>query len=344
MSIDRIRCASFAVRQCDIHGECCGTFPWVGMGKGRSEGGGVGRSGNQMEDPEDWTEEGKREKGITRQAPDAVTALAFTSSKTKRRSWVRAVGTEEAVDDEAGVKKVLNRRDGQWMDDMDQRVELFFPLGIDGRCTTERMGQVGGVAEKKATIEATRKKSRRSKPREARLPIQTGPQVESELPSHQSLPLTTFLLNPSYQAPSNINPLWPFVPVSVLARPLRYPREIGLRNRPLEQESFIPTEFRTLPPLGSLREEWSRNGDPPFSPKESEKEVQGVSQLTIHERPKGEKEPSKAEPGGSWFMVHCRKGQDENMEMHNNTIPAARMEKSWDNDGLGTCLRSPYRK
>ncbi|RDK42002.1 hypothetical protein M752DRAFT_23287 [Aspergillus phoenicis ATCC 13157] len=53
-------------------------------------------------------EEGKREKGITRQAPDAVTALAFTSSKTKRRSWVRAVGTEEAVDDEAGlVKKAM---------------------------------------------------------------------------------------------------------------------------------------------------------------------------------------------------------------------------------------------
>lgn len=78
-----------------------------------------------------------------------------------------------------------------------------------------------------------------------------------------------------------------------------------------------------VPTTWSLREEWSRNGDPPFSPKESEKEVQGVSQLTIHGRPK--EGGGKGTPeGGTWrfgFMVHCRKGQDENMEMHHNNYP-----------------------
>lgn len=88
-------------------------------------------------------------------------------------------------------------------------------------------------------------RERDAKERQDYLVIQTGPQLESELdyyPVH--LLLTTFLLNPSYQAPSNINPLWPFAPVSVLARPLRYPREIGLRNRPWEKErdSFIHTD------------------------------------------------------------------------------------------------------
>ena len=68
-------------------------------------------------DPDGWTQTKRKDdrrppwgggREREKQAPDAVTALAFTSSKTKRRSWVRAVGTEEAVDDEAGlVKKAM---------------------------------------------------------------------------------------------------------------------------------------------------------------------------------------------------------------------------------------------
>ena len=73
-----------------------------------------------------WGGGREREK----QAPDAVTALAFTSSKTRRRSWVRAVGTEEAVDDEAGLAKKRWCRSEIIIIIMLQRIVLMMQVGL----------------------------------------------------------------------------------------------------------------------------------------------------------------------------------------------------------------------